>query len=83
MSLDNVTTSGLPVAIHVEGDIISKKYDFMMGNLQTNPYKIAQVVRKYKMFHENNTYFVEIGRNVDIAFISLCAYAIDEIFSDE
>ena len=83
MNLDNVTTSGLPVAIHVEGDIRSKKYDFMMGNLQTNPYKIAQVVRKFKMFNENNTYFVEIGRNVDIAFISLCAYAIDEIFSDE
>ena len=83
MSLDNVTTSGLPVAIHVEGDFRSKKYDFMMGNLQTNPYKIAQVVRKFKMFNENNTYFVEIGRNVDIAFIRLCAYAIDEIFSDD
>ena len=82
MSIDDVTTSGLPAAIHVEGDIMSKKYDFMMGNLNTNPYKIAQVVRKFKMFQENNTYFVEIGPNVDIAFISLCAYAIDELFSE-
>merc|ERR1739847_159615 len=51
--IEDVTTSGLPVSIHVEGDIIS----------------------------ENNTYFVEIGPNVDAAFISICAYAIDELFS--
>ena len=82
MNIDDVTTNGLPVAIHVEGDIVSKKYDFMMGDLNTNPYKIAQVVRKFKMVHENNTYFLEIGANVDIAFICICAYAIDELFSD-
>merc|ERR1719158_1456379 len=72
MSIDDVTTSGLPVSIHVEGDIISKKYDFMMGNLNTNPYKIAQVVRKFKMIQENNSYFIEIGPNVDVAFICIC-----------
>ena len=83
MSIDDVTTSGLPVSIHVEGDILSKKYDFMMGNLDNNPYKIAQVVRKFQAFFENNTYFVEIGPNVDAAFISICAYAIDELFSDD
>ena len=82
MSIDDVTTSGMPVSIHVEGDILSKKYDFMMGNLDTNPYKIAQVVRQFQAFFENNTYFVEIGSNVDAAFICICAYAIDELFSD-
>ena len=25
--------------------ISSKKYDFMMGDLRTNPYKIAQVIK--------------------------------------
>ena len=25
--------------------IFSKKYDFMMGDLRTNPYKIAQVIK--------------------------------------
>ena len=83
MSIDNVTTSGLPVSIHVEGDIVSKKYDFMMGNLDTNPYKIAKVVRQFQAFPINNTYFVEIGPNVDVAFICICAYAIDELFSDD
>ena len=82
MSYDDVTTSGLPVSIHVEGDIVSKKYDFMMGNLNTNPYKIAQVVRKFKMIQENNSYFIEIGPNVDSAFICICAYAVDELFSE-
>ena len=83
MSTDNVTTNGLPVSIYVEGDIMAKKYDFMMGNPHTNPYKIAQVVRQFQAFFENDTYFVEIGPNVDAAFISICAYAIDELFSDD
>ena len=46
VSLDNVTTKGLVPDIHVKGNVTSKKYDFMMGNLQTYnppPYKIAQV----------------------------------------
>ena len=87
MRLDNVTTNGLQPAIHVEGDILSRKYNFMMGDLHTNPYKIAQVVDRTHLYHNTstntcNTYFVEIGRNVDIAFITLCAYAIDEMFNE-
>ena len=42
LMLDDVSTEGLSADIHVEGDIISKKYDFMMGDLDHNPYKIAQ-----------------------------------------
>jgi len=83
VSIDDVTTSGVPVAIMVEGDIIAKKYDFMMGNINTNPYKIAQVVRKFQAFFENNSYFINIGPNVDVAFICMCAYAIDELFNDQ
>ena len=79
----DVTTSGVPVAIMVEGDIIAKKYDFMMGRIRTNPYKIAQVVRKYDAFYENNSYFINIGPNVDVAFICMSAYAIDELFRDD
>ena len=83
--IDNVTTKGLPVDIYIEGDISSKKYDFMMGNIMNNPYKIAQVVRKsksYKAFADNDSYFIEIGPNVDVAFTCICAYAIDELFSE-
>ena len=86
ISIDHITTNGLPVAIHVEGDILAKKYDFMMGDLNTNPYKIAQVVRKYtgaEIVFGQNTYFLEVGPNVDVAFICMCAYAIDELFKDD
>ena len=54
-----------------------------MVNLESNPHKIAQVVRKYQAFFENDTYFVEIGPNVDAAFICICIYAIEELFSDD
>ena len=62
---------------------IAKNYDFMMGNINTNPFKIAQVIRRFQGFFENNSYFINIGPNVDIAFICMCAYAIDELFSDD
>ena len=80
--LEDVSTEGLSPDIHVAGDIISKKYDFMMGDIENNPYKIAQVVKKFKMIAENNTYFLNVGPRVDIAFIVMCAFAIDELFSD-
>ena len=41
--LEDISTKGLSPDILVAGDIISKKYDFMMGDLDNNPYKIAQV----------------------------------------
>ena len=85
MHIDNIETNGLPVAIHVEGNVIRKEYDFMMGNMNDNPFKIARVVRKLKFFNaqnRNDSYFIEIGPNVDVAFMSICTYAIDEIFSD-
>jgi hypothetical protein len=53
-----------------------------MGNLDTNPFKIAQVVRSFKTFAPNDSYFIEIGPNVDVAFICICAYAVDELFSN-
>ena len=43
--LEDISTEGLSPDILVAGDIISKKYDFMMGDLDNNPYKIAQVWR--------------------------------------
>ena len=80
MSIDDVTTKGLPAFIHVEGQILAKKYDFMMmGDLNTNPYKIAKVTSSSGLF-EIVTYLIEIGPNVDAAFISICAYALEKMF---
>ena len=86
VDIDYVTTNGMPVSITVEGDILARKYDFMMGNPNTNPFKIAKAVRKFKWLRErlskNDTYFLEIGPNVDAAFICICSYALDELFTD-
>jgi len=83
LNFDDVTTDGMVPTIYVKGDVLSKRYNFMMGDLTMNPYKIAQVVRKFQMVMENNTYFLNIGTNVDVAFITMCAFAIDELFSDQ
>ena len=82
MHIDNVTTDGLPVAIHVDGNPIRKEYEFMMGNMNDNPFKIARVTRKLKLINAQDSYFIEIGPNVDVAFMSMCTYAIDELFSE-
>jgi len=82
MDVDTVTTDGLTPRIIVEGDFMAKKYDFMMGGRE-NPYKVAQVVRKWMTSYENNAYFVNIGTNMDIAFVCMCAMAIDEIFCEQ
>ena len=82
MSIDDVTTSGLPVSIHVVGDKLSKKYDFMIGNLDTNPYKIAQAAQQFQTFPILGPN-VLIGSNVDSAFMCICAYAIYNLFSND
>jgi len=89
--IDNVTTVGVPELIRIEGDIMHKNYDFMMGAMNTNPdgsqvagsVKIAQVVRTSSSFSSyNDTYSLEIGPNVDIAFMCVCTSAVDELFRD-
>jgi len=82
VSLDSVSTEGMVPAITVEGDMIGKNFDFMKGTNRDNPVKIGQVNRKFKMLSERNSYYITIGTNVDIAFIMMAAYAIDELFND-
>ena len=39
--------------------VFSKKYDFMMGDLRTNPYKIAQVIKlpsNPNLTHKDNVF---------------------------
>ena len=90
-ALENLApTDDLTPTIHVGGDFLAKNYDFMKtvgvvnGN-QVQLVKIAQVVRQWGPTTTcyPNTYFLRIGPNVDIAFISICAYALDELFSDD
>ena len=89
-AVENLTpTDGVNPNIQVEGDFMAKNYDFMMnvgiinGN-QIQLCKIAQVVREWgpRTTYYPNTYYLRIGANVDVAFICMCAYALDELFSD-
>merc|ERR1719233_2532165 len=75
MDIDSVNTDGVAPQIRVEGD-------FMAGGRE-NPYKVAQVVRKWLTTYEHTSYFVNIGTNMDIAFVCMCAMAIDEIFCEQ
>merc|ERR1712183_380472 len=80
MDIDNVTSDGLVPTITVEGDFMAKKYDFMMGTRGTRPVKVAQVVRKWMEWNDRNPYFVNVCKNMDVAFVCMCAMAIDELF---
>ena len=48
-----------------------------------DPITRVQVIRKFKMVAENNTYFLNVGPNIDVAFLVMCTFAIDELFSDD
>ena len=75
VSIGNVSTSALPVSIRVQRGNLWKMYNFMIGDLNTNRfcYKIAS----------RNNYSLEIGPNVDVAFMSFCAYVLDDLFEDD
>jgi len=82
VSLSSVSHAGLTPDIKVEGDIRGKTFDFMMQK-DGSPVRIAQIVRKFQLLTiEKNTYYLEISPNVDVAFISLCAFALDEMFKE-
>jgi len=82
VSLSSVSHSGLTPDIKVVGDIRGKTFDFMMDK-NGSPTKLAQIVRNFQMFtFERNTYYLEISPNVDIAFITLCGFALDEMFKE-
>jgi len=84
VNYDHVTTNGMVPSIHVVGDIISKKFDFMMGNLKGNPQKIAQVAKKWmNVSAPSGSYILHIGTGVDVAFIAMCAFAIDELSTQQ
>ena len=76
---DNLDTDGISPHIIISGDFFGKNYDFMMGSA-----KVAQVVKKWRWFTTStDTYFVNIGPNIDVAFICMCVMAIDELYHDE
>jgi len=81
-NIDAVSCDGMQPAIQIRGDIISKKYDFMVP-VQGGLVKIAQVVRSWQGFAwVPDSYYLQIGPGCDVAFITLLAFALDEMWSD-
>ena len=85
---------GMVPSIKVEGNFKSKKYDFMqnmgiMNGSQMPWRKFAEVSRdsitntdlESKPNHLDDRYYLKVGANVDIAFICICCYALEELFS--
>ena len=94
LSTMDISTWTIRPNIKVEGNFKGKKYDFMksLGLMNANQMewcKIAEVVRdlntstngESSQDSSSDTFYLKIGANVDIAFISICCYAIDELFS--
>ena len=34
------------------------------------------------MIAENETYFLNVGPKIDVAFLTMCTFAIDELFAE-
>jgi len=74
----SVSYSGMTPSITVDGSTLrrTKKYNFMCGRT-----KIAHARRKNThMTSSRDTYFLKVGFNVDIAFLTMCTLAMDELF---
>ena len=90
------TMEGKTPDIKVEGNFIAKKYDFMMnlGTISDNQAQFCKIAQVTKVLDNNtelepesnnseSTYYLRIGANVDIAFICICAYSLEELFSSK
>ena len=90
------TMEGKTPDIKVEGNFIAKNYDFMknVGTISENQAhfcKIAQATKELDnkiksesdLNNSETTYYLRIGSNVDIAFICICAYSLEELFTSK
>jgi len=89
-------SSKLPDLV-VEGDVMLKEYNFMVDNKIDKPVKIGKAVHELSEITQekikingvdpdmmnHNDYFLQIGKNIDIAFLVLCSHAMDLMFWDE
>ena len=80
--IEDVSTDGLHPRILMKGDFSGKNYGFLIGNDSFGYSKIAEVLPTWETSSEKDSYFVNIGSNVDILFISMCAKVVDEMFCD-
>jgi len=80
----------------VEGDVMLKEFDFIVDTKVDKPVKIARAVHDIAELKDpkisnkvdpdsnnQNNYWLQVGRNIDLAFIVLASHGMDLMFYDE
>jgi len=76
----------------IEGDVMLKEFDFMLKTDMGEVIKVAKVVHELADLQEKtesvsvlppSAYFLQVGRNIDMAFIVLATHAMDQMFYDK
>jgi len=79
-------------ALTVEGDVVLKEYDVLAKDAAGQTVKVArglhdlsemEGVKMNVAVDKGNVYFLQVGRNIDVAFLVLCAHAMDQMFYDK
>jgi len=80
-------------SLTVEGDVMLKEYDILAGGrTEQQTLKIGRALHDLSELEEvkmnlavdkGNVYYLQIGRNIDLAFMVLCAHAMDQMFYDK
>ena len=78
------STDGIQPNIQVHGNFRTKDSSFMkvMGIINGNQLQLCKIAQLERDSNHPNTYCLRIGTNVDVAFICMCAYALDELFPE-
>merc|ERR1712062_869254 len=79
-------------AATLEGDVVLKEYDVLAKDGAGETVKVArglhdlsemEGVKMNVAVDKGNVYFLQVGRNIDVAFLVLCAHAMDQMFYDK
>jgi len=79
-------------SLTVEGDVMLKEYDLLAGENEEQTIKIGRALHDMSELNDvkmnvavdrGNVYYLQVGRNIDLAFIVLCAHAMDQMFFDK
>jgi len=91
ISVDEFNINNMKPDIIVEGDVMLKEYQFIVEEREGKLLKIGRAVHDLSELNseENDpeslstgVYYLQVGRNIDLAFLVLCAHAMDMMFWD-
>jgi len=90
--VDEFNTNTKEPSIIVEGDVMLKEYDIIVVENKDKPLKIGRAVHDLSDISHSEInlesvsstmYYLQVGRNIDVAFLVLCAQAMDHMFWED